>query len=198
MNSKSIISAVAGLTLLAASFGVAAANDGGGGGGVIYCHGIPATIVGTLGNDILVGTAGPDVIAALSGDDSITGGPGDDLICAGPGRDKMIGGLGSDWLDGESGSDTASYETSPMGVTANLSTGMTPIDGFGLNDTLGSVENLTGSPNNDLLTGGVGANQLRGLSGDDSLQDVAFGDGDWGWGSLGADVCGMQVEACFP
>ena len=41
---------------------------------------IPATIVGTEGNDVIRGTDGPDVIAGLGGDDRIWGLGNDDVI----------------------------------------------------------------------------------------------------------------------
>ncbi len=47
------------------------------------CDGLPATIVGSAGDDELVGTSGNDVIAGLAGNDRIVGGGGDDLICEG-------------------------------------------------------------------------------------------------------------------
>ncbi|HEY0398453.1 MAG TPA: hypothetical protein VGF00_08705, partial [Acidimicrobiia bacterium] len=37
------------------------------------CLGLPATIVGTMGNDVLNGTPGNDVIIGLGGDDTING-----------------------------------------------------------------------------------------------------------------------------
>jgi RTX calcium-binding nonapeptide repeat (4 copies) len=48
--------------------------------GPVTCFSVPATTVGTLGNDVLVGTARNDVIAGLGGKDRIKGGEGNDLI----------------------------------------------------------------------------------------------------------------------
>ena len=56
------------------------------------CSGLPATIVGTPGDDTLVGTAERDVIVGLGGDDVIRGGASADVICAGRGRDILFGG----------------------------------------------------------------------------------------------------------
>lgn len=78
------------------------------------CNGIPATIVGTPGNDVLFGTPGPDVIVGLggndmiiglTGDDIICGGAGNDLIFSGPGDNMVFGGLDNDILIGGSGDD---------------------------------------------------------------------------------------------
>ena len=43
------------------------------------CFGVPATIIGTDGDDDLVGTDGADVIASLGGNDEVHPGDGDDL-----------------------------------------------------------------------------------------------------------------------
>jgi hypothetical protein len=73
------------------------------------CHGTPATIVGTRGNDLggseIVGTPRRDVIAGLGGNDVIDGRGGRDLICGGPGRDFMGGGPGADLMLGGFGRD---------------------------------------------------------------------------------------------
>jgi Ca2+-binding RTX toxin-like protein len=62
------------------------------------CHGRPATIVGTPGNDRLTGTPGDDVIVAMAGDDEVYAGRGHDLVCGGPGADVLFGDRGDDQL----------------------------------------------------------------------------------------------------
>src|SRR4051812_40090838 len=73
------------------------------------CHGRPATIVGTTGDDLgpgdIVGTPRRDVIDGLGGNDVIDGGGGGDLVCGGPGRDFSGGGWGSDLISGGRGGD---------------------------------------------------------------------------------------------
>jgi len=78
------------------------------------CAGVPATIVGTNGDDILRGTAKADVIVGNGGNDTIYGAKGNDIICAnagddyiqgGPGRDLIIGGYGDDRIIGNAGND---------------------------------------------------------------------------------------------
>ena len=71
----------------------------------VLCNGLPATIVGTDGNDYLVGTPGNDVIHGLAGNDTIFGLGGGDVICGGPGRDKLSGNRGNDKLFGDAGND---------------------------------------------------------------------------------------------
>ena len=64
------------------------------------CQGVPATLVGTSGNDSLVGSNRPDVIVGLAGNDRIRGLRGNDLVCGGPGADELVGGRGDDRLHG--------------------------------------------------------------------------------------------------
>ncbi|WP_310964808.1 lipase family protein [Nocardioides terrisoli] len=107
------------------------------------CHGWPATIVGTSGDDRLVGTNGRDVIAARAGSDVVRGRAGDDLVCGGRGRDALHGGAGADRLYGGAGRD-------------HLRGGP-------------GADRLYGGPGADLLTGGLGHDRLHGGSGDDTL-----------------------------
>ncbi len=65
------------------------------------CHGLPATLVGTDGPDVLRGTGGPDVIVALGGNDRVYAGAGDDVVCGGYGADVLTGGPGDDRLYGQ-------------------------------------------------------------------------------------------------
>jgi trypsin/hemolysin type calcium-binding protein len=69
------------------------------------CKGVPATIVGTSGNDVLSGTPGRDVIVGLTGNDKLSGFAGNDLICGGKGNDTLKGGKGNDTLKGGKGKD---------------------------------------------------------------------------------------------
>ncbi|MGH8502200.1 MAG: choice-of-anchor Q domain-containing protein [Gammaproteobacteria bacterium] len=110
--------------------GVARPQDGNGDGGMacdigafelaaapvqkVFCAGLPASIVGTDGDDHIIGTPGRDVIhglngndrlAGIEGDDVICGGGGDDTIYGGSGNDKLLGALGNDRLVGRDGND---------------------------------------------------------------------------------------------
>jgi Ca2+-binding RTX toxin-like protein len=67
----------------------------------VTCGGRVATIVGTVGRDVLRGTDGDDVIAALGGDDVVLGMGGNDIICGGHGRDVVNGGRGQDACAGD-------------------------------------------------------------------------------------------------
>ncbi|MER6947910.1 calcium-binding protein [Nonomuraea sp. NPDC000554] len=73
--------------------------------GTPICGGLPTTITGTPGRDLLTGTPSPDVIAGLGGDDVIRGLGGDDVLCGGDGRDVILGGDGDDTLYGGADAD---------------------------------------------------------------------------------------------
>lgn len=107
----------------------------------LLCNGKSATIVGTIGADVITGTEERDVIYAAGGDDSIAGRAGNDLICGGPGADAVEGGGGDDRLIGGPGNDT--------------------LKGGGGNDA------LLGGGGRDRLVGGNGDDLLKGGSGDD-------------------------------
>jgi len=94
----------------------------------------------------------------LTGDDTanhLSGGAGDDLL-AGLG--------GADVLDGGDGFDTVIYQSAPAGMVVNLAAG-TDSDG----DQLISIEAVTGSRFDDVLTAGNDGSTLNGSNGDDVL-----------------------------
>jgi Ca2+-binding RTX toxin-like protein len=64
------------------------------------CRGLPATVVGTDGDDRLSGTPGDDVIVGGRGDDAIRGLGGDDVLCGDRGTDRLDGGEGDDRVYG--------------------------------------------------------------------------------------------------
>jgi hypothetical protein len=71
----------------------------------VTCRGLPATIVGTDGNDVRTGSLGQDVIAGLGGNDTLSGIGGNDVVCGGAGNDGLNGGNGKDTLLGQKGND---------------------------------------------------------------------------------------------
>ncbi len=137
------------------------------------------------GNDTLLGNEGNDTLYGGLGDDKLDGGAGDDQLKGGAGNDILQGGLGRNTLDGGPGRDTASFEFATAGITANLSV-PTESDNLIKQNTLVSIENLSGSNHDDTLTGDAGNNVLSGLAGDDTLAGGA-GD-DVLRGGTGADT----------
>ena len=137
------------------------------------------------GNDILIGSDGNDTLYGGLGDDVLDGGTGADQLNGGAGDDILQGGTGRNTLDGGPGRDTASFEFATAGITANLDD---PVKSGDLvrQNTLVSIENLSGSNHNDTLVGDDGDNVLAGLNGDDILRGGS-GD-DLLRGGPGADV----------
>jgi Ca2+-binding RTX toxin-like protein len=82
--------------------------------------GVPVTMRGGAGKDLLTGGSGPDKLIGGAGsdrlggkvgDDLIFGGPGDDLLLGGPGDDALRGGPGRDALRGGSGNNVLLVDT---------------------------------------------------------------------------------------
>ncbi len=76
----------------------------------LRCDGLPVTLFGTPGNDVIYGTDGPDVIHGIFGDDWIFGLGGDDRICGDTGADRLVGSSGNDRVFGGSGVDACGGE----------------------------------------------------------------------------------------
>lgn len=121
------------------------------------CSGLPASIVGTLGDDRIVGTPANDVIVAGGGDDDIDALRGDDVVCAGAGA--VDGGPGADVLHGELGNDEL-------------------LGGGDADDVVGGrgEDLLVGGPEADALFGGGEADVLRAGAGFD--EPLIGGDDD--------------------
>jgi Ca2+-binding RTX toxin-like protein len=152
------------------------------------------TVQGTPGNDVLHGTTGSDEIFGDAGNDNLTAGAGDDVLSGGTGHnllwgnhgnDTFLGGSGTDVFAGAAGIDTVSYTQSDAGVTVNLAKDLAS-GGDAAGDSLNSIESLSGSVHNDMLTGNAAGNHLDGGTGDDQ---ISGGDGnDTLLGGQGADV----------
>jgi Ca2+-binding RTX toxin-like protein len=156
----------------------------------VFCAGLKATIVGNNADNVIHGTAGPDVIHALDGNDVVHGAGRNDVICGGSGNDVLfgnagndrlygqtgndvvIGGLGNDRFHGGTGVDQANFTGSPAAVKASLLAGSATGEG---SDTLIAMENLKGSPFNDVLIGNHGPNSIGGGSGGVSGHDRLYG-----------------------
>ena len=117
------------------------------------------TLLGDAGNDTLYGGLGNDVLDGAAGDDLLRGGAGDDVLQGGPGRNT---------LDGGAGRDTASFAFAATGIKAHLAE-PAEADNLVRQNTLISIENLSGSNHGDTLTGDAGNNVLTGLAGNDTL-----------------------------
>jgi Ca2+-binding RTX toxin-like protein len=139
----------------------------GGKGNDRICSGDGAdSIRGGPGSDRIDGNADADTIAAGGGRDLANGGSGNDSIGGGSGRDSLVGQGGADVLDGGGGRDRVTYFLARGDVRANLATHRASGEGL---DTLVHVEDLEGSPYDDVLVGDVGRNEIDGGNGSDVL-----------------------------
>jgi uncharacterized repeat protein (TIGR01451 family) len=121
--------------------------------GAASCQGVPATIVGTPGDDVLTGTGGPDVIVAFAGNDTIRSLGGRDLICAGRGNDVVAAGTAADRVFGAAGRDRLLGRGGPDLLKGGA-----------------GGDFLFGNRGNDRLRGGAGFDRCRGGPGRDSIR----------------------------
>jgi len=110
--------------------------------------------------------------------DSITGDAGANTLDGGAGDDTLIGGAGADDLIGGAGIDEINYSGAAGLINVNLDANIVGNDGDGSSDITDSIENVTGSNFDDvisgngvinLLSGGLGNDTLYGAGGNDTL-----------------------------
>lgn len=135
-------------------------------------------LVGGTGNDMLAGDSGANRLDGGRGADRLVGRAGDDHLLGGHGRDRLEGGTGTDRIDGGHGRDRVVYDRAGAGLRVDLAKPHTN-EGEAADDTLISVEDVTGSVHDDrlygdkranALDGGDGRDRLLGRGGDDLLQ----------------------------
>lgn len=125
-------------------------------------------LVGSAFDDQLTGDASANVLRGGSGADDLRGRAGDDALSGGNGDDLLLGGAGSDMLDGGLGLDTVSYAGATAAVTASLAA-PSANTGDAAGDLYVSIENLTGSGQDDRLSGNASENSIIGGGGHDTL-----------------------------
>ena len=136
---------------------------------------------GGVGNDVVHGDSGDDLLRGQEGADEIWGDAGDDLVYGGGGADHLLGGAGGDYFSGGGDPDQVSYDDGQHSTGVNASLGGTPggdgnrADGpAGERDTItNSVEDLNGSPYDDVLTGNAEDNAIAGDNGKDTMLGLA-------------------------
>jgi Ca2+-binding RTX toxin-like protein len=147
---------------------------------------------GAAGNDTLigikrlVGSAFNDTLTGNNGVNELRGGAGNDTLRGEGGPDRLFGGPGNDTLIGGTGWDTADYSAAAGGIVADLQARTVSNDGDGGQDTLNSVETITGSPFDDTLSGTSNGETLIAGAGNDTL--FGRGGNDTLGGGLGDDT----------
>ncbi len=163
---------------------------GGDGNDLLYGMGGNDVLIGGAGDDQLFGGTGNDTIAGDDGFDSIHGDTGNDTMYGGPGGDtfgESPTADGADLMVGGPDSDTVSYSRRSTGVHVTLD-GLANDGAPGERDRAGvipwqtvtspDVENVDGGAGNDVLVGSGldnflvtrgGADTIRGLAGNDTV-----------------------------
>lgn len=153
---------------------------GGGGTDKASFTSAPAAVTANLATGVASGGAGtPDDMAGFenltgtaSQADTLIGDGGANTLDGQNGDDTLRGAGGADLLVGGPGLDTADYSAAAGPVTASLNSGQAGADGDGSTDSFSSIGGLTGSANNDDLTGLNGtADVVNGLGGNDLLRE---------------------------
>ena len=147
----------------------------------------PAIVTGGSGNDTITGLAGSDVTASYAdapgpvtvslttagaqptgnaGSDTLTGVKS---LTGSAFSDTLAGDSGANTLTGGGGNDRADYSSAPSGVTVDLSNSGAQNTGGAGSDTLSSIEDVTGSAFNDVLTGSSAVNSIRCGDGTDTV-----------------------------
>ena len=136
------------------------------------CNGVPATIVGTAGQDRILGTNARDVVYGGSGNDTISGLNGDDLLCGGPGNDLLDGGNDNDLLDGTFGDDRLLGDNGNDKLFGGPGDDVIVADnGDDLANAGPGSDNVQGGRGDDLLVGGADADSLAGDQGTDTCSE---------------------------
>ncbi len=105
-----------------------------------------------------------NIIGSVYGD-TLTGNSGDNVIKGGNGADK---------IDGGAGIDTVSYSgLSTGGVNVNLAVTTAQSGNYAQGDTLSNIENIIGSPYDDILIGNSGDNIIESGNGYDQVDGGA-------------------------
>ncbi|MEZ5099791.1 MAG: calcium-binding protein [Thermoleophilia bacterium] len=148
---------------------------GGAAGETFYGENGNDTFDGGGGNDLLIGGPGNDTFEGEGGNDTILGGPDDDTISGGDDDDVLDGGPGADAITGGNGTDWVDYSSRSTPLAIDL---LDPARDGGVEDGIGDgiteVENVRGGSANDVIVGDNGPNALDGGPG----ADVLDGGGD--------------------
>lgn len=178
---NNILTGGAGADSLAGSNGTDTADYSTASLGVVASLSTPASNTNDAAGDTynsIENLSGSGFNDSLTGDNNanvLTGGAGNDSLDGAGGNDTLIGGAGADTLVGNAGTDWADYSTATAAVGANLNNAaLNSGDAFG--DTYTTIENLSGSNFDDILTGNGGNNSITGGAGNDTIAGLSGND----------------------
>ena len=116
-------------------------------------------------------------IEGTSGKDTLIGTPDADILLGYEGNDTLRPYEGADIVDGGSGTDWVQYIWEDTSVVIDLAAGTVDEDNDGItDDTLISIEKVSGSAYDDTILGGAGADNLNGINGDDLVRGAGGND----------------------
>jgi Ca2+-binding RTX toxin-like protein len=142
---------------------------------------------GKGGNDQLNGGALEDILVGGDGDDNLSGGTQDDTLYGGKGNDILNGGSENDYVAFDNTYDDGAYSET---IEVDFSQNKVLHDGYGGEDTLGSIEGVIGSANADIFSGSDRDEKFYGKGGDDTIY---LSDGtDIYDGGEGSDWLGLE------
>ena len=141
-------------------------------------------VIGTAYSDWMEGGAAANMFDGGAGNDWLIGHDGDDTLIGDDGDDDLAGGRGADHLLGGAGSDWAYYNINeltyddPGGPVVISLINPASNNWWAAGDTYDSIENIYGSPFNDIITGDddnniifdfAGSNKFYGRGGMDTF-----------------------------
>jgi Ca2+-binding RTX toxin-like protein len=156
-----------------------------GGDGSDTLVGSPLYVYGSRYGDHIIGDNDGNILIGGAGADTIEGGDYYDTIRPGPGNDTV---------DGGAGEDSVSYADATAGVTVDLLLGT--VTGGSGSDTLSGIEDVGGTPFDDVIEGDNDHNSMGGGAGDDTL--IGRDGNDFLYGGSGYDTLngGNDLDTC--
>ena len=136
-------------------------------GGTDYFSNIQE-VLGSAYNDALTASSTSALFNGEGGNNTMVGGAGNDLFelwSDGPGTDN------SNYINGGGGINTLDYSQSPGPVNVNLMTGQSS-NYYGGTDYFSNIQDVVGSPFNDVLVANGAGTVLSGEGGNDTFEFV--------------------------